>query len=70
MEKENASAEEIEKLGIGGLKRAFLEGDTKTGSLMAGQSAAMVKDIKPCSEIIKDYFDGIGKVLEDIKNKF
>lgn len=70
LEKENASAEEIEKLGIGGLKRAFLEGDTKTGSLMAGQSAAMVKDIKPCSEIIKDYFDGIGKVLEDIKNKF
>lgn len=56
LEKDGASFEEIEALGVGGLRRAFSEGDVETGSLMAGQSAAMVNDIKPCAEIIKDLF--------------
>ncbi len=69
LEKENASAEEIEELGVGGLRRAFLEGDTQMGSLMAGQSAAMVKEIEPCADIIKSYFADIDKVLSNIKEK-
>ena len=68
LEKEGASFEEIEALGVGGLKKAFLEGDTDMGSLMAGQSAAMVGDIKPCKEIIKELMD-IEKVLEDLSSK-
>lgn len=68
LEKENATAEEIEQLGVGGLKRAFLEGDTQTGSLMAGQSAAMVKKIEPCADIIKSYFENVEDVLASIKN--
>ncbi len=67
LESENASAEEIEKLGMGGLRRAFQEGDTQMGSLMAGQSAAMVKEIMPCAEIIKDYFADIDSVINKIK---
>ena len=39
LEKEGASAEEIEELGVGGLRRAFQDGDIENGSLMAGQSA-------------------------------
>ncbi len=69
LEKENASAEEIEELGVGGLRKAFLEGDTQMGSLMAGQSAAMVKEIEPCADIIKSYFADIDKVLTGIKDK-
>ena len=42
LEKEGAPVEEIEKLGVGGLRRAFEDGDTETGSLMAGPPAAMV----------------------------
>lgn len=57
LEKEGASFEEIEALGVGGLRRAFLEGDAETGSLMAGQSAAMVNEIKPCREIIAELTD-------------
>lgn len=68
LEAENASAEEIEQLGVGGLRRAFEEGDTQMGSLMAGQSAAMVKEILPCAEIIKSYFEDIDSVLNNIKN--
>lgn len=59
LEKAGASFEEIEALGVGGLRRAFEEGDVQTGSLMAGQSAAMVKTIEPCADIIKDFFKGV-----------
>ena len=56
LEKEGASAEEIEELGVGGLRRAFQDGDIENGSLMAGQSAAMVHEIQPCAEIVKEWF--------------
>ncbi len=69
LEKENAPFEEIEKLGVGGLKRAFLDGDTETGSLMAGQSAAMVKEIEPCADIIKSYFENLNEVIEGSTSK-
>lgn len=68
LEKENASAEEIEQLGVGGLRKAFMEGDTQMGSLMAGQSAAMVKRIEPCADIIRSYFENVDDILTKIKN--
>lgn len=69
LEKENAPFEKIEKLGVGGLRRAFQDGDVETGSLMAGQSAAMVHEIEPCADIIRSYFDGIEDLLETIGEK-
>ena len=39
------------------------------GSLMAGQSAAMVNEIQPCADIIKDYFNGTEAVIEAISTK-
>lgn len=67
LEKENASFEEIEQLGVGGLRRAFAEGDVQMGSLMAGQSAAMVHKIEPCADIIRSYFKNIDDILGSIK---
>lgn len=69
LEKENAPFEEIEQLGVGGLRRAFQEGDVQMGSLMAGQSAAMVHKIEPCADIIRSYFEGIDELLSEIKTK-
>jgi enoyl-[acyl-carrier protein] reductase II len=69
LEKENAPFEEIEALGIGGLRRAFEEGDVEMGSLMAGQSAAMVHDIKPCAEIVRDLFSGVNDIVGEISSK-
>ena len=70
LEKEGASFEEIEQLGVGGLRRAFMEGDTEMGSLMAGQSAAMIHDILPCKTIIENYFDkDTCEVIEYMLNK-
>lgn len=54
MEKEGASPEELEKLGAGALRLAVVEGDKDGGSFMAGQSAAMVIEIKPCKDIVEE----------------
>ena len=55
IELENAGAgfEKLEKLTVGGLRRAVVDGDVKTGSVMAGQSAAMVKEKMSCKELIE-----------------
>jgi len=53
LEKQGASLEELSKLGEGRLRLAFLEGDLQNGSLMAGQSAGLIKNILPASEIVE-----------------
>ncbi|MCL1941102.1 MAG: nitronate monooxygenase [Synergistaceae bacterium] len=56
-----AGIDEIEKLGTGRLRDAVINGDVEWGSLMAGQSSAMVNDIKPAAQIIEDLFNGVDK---------
>ncbi len=68
LEKAGAGFEEIEALGVGGLRRAFQEGDTENGSLMAGQSAAMVNQIQPCREIIAELMESKA-VIEGLLHK-
>ncbi len=46
--------EEIERLGAGKLALCMREGDLEMGSLMAGQSAAMVDCVKPAAEIVDE----------------
>lgn len=53
-EKAGATMEELEKFTLGSLRRAVFDGDTKTGSLMAGQTAGQIEEIRPLREIIKD----------------
>ena len=53
MEKAGASFEELEQLTLGGLRKAVVDGDVVNGSVMAGQSAAMVKEILSCEELIQ-----------------
>src|SRR5690554_7162435 len=47
------SFEELESLNAGRLRLAVEEGDVDQGSLMAGQISGLIKDIKPCREIIE-----------------
>ncbi len=54
LEKSGASFEDLEVLGSGRLRLAVLEGDIDKGSLMSGQIAGLIKDIKSCQEIIED----------------
>ena len=53
LENDGAGFEELEKLTLGGLRRAVIEGDVKNGSVMAGQIAGLVKERLSCGELIK-----------------
>ncbi|MBQ3446832.1 MAG: DUF561 domain-containing protein [Synergistaceae bacterium] len=63
LESERAPASEIEALGTGKLRAAVVDGDTDWGSLMAGQSAAMVSEILPAKTIIENMCAQAEKVL-------
>ena len=52
-EKEGASFEELEKLTLGALRKAVVEGDVVNGSLMAGLSAGLVREELSCKELIE-----------------
>src|SRR5699024_206253 len=52
-EQEGATFEELEQMTLGGLRRAVVDGDVVTGSVMAGQSAAMFKEVLTCKEFIE-----------------
>lgn len=67
LEKKGASTEELEKLGTGKLRLAVVDGDTMWGSLMAGQSAGLVKKIEPVSAIIIDIVNGAAAEIERLK---
>ena len=57
LEAEGKGLEELELLTLGSLRRAVQDGDVKNGTVMAGQIAGMIKDIKPCADIIRDIMD-------------
>lgn len=65
MESNGSPSEEIEKLGIGSLRAAMVDGDVQYGSVMAGQVSAMVKEIQTAREIILDVVQGAEKILEN-----
>ena len=54
MEKEGATLEELEKMTLGSLRKAVVDGDVVDGTLMAGQIAGMVNKEQTCAEIIED----------------
>ena len=57
------SPEEFEKLTVGALRRAVVEGDLESGSFLCGAIAGMINDIKPCADIVKKINDGAEKLL-------
>ena len=67
------SREELEKLTLGGLRKAVQDGDMKTGSVMMGQIAGMIKEKKPMQQILDDMmssaqvaYQKLSHVMEEI----
>lgn len=54
LEKEGADFMELEKLTLGSLRKAVIDGDVVNGTLMAGQIAGLVKKEQSCEEIIQE----------------
>lgn len=54
LEKEGADFMELERLTLGSLRKAVIEGDVVNGTVMAGQIAGMVKKEQSCGEMIQE----------------
>ena len=63
LEKEGAGFEELERLTLGSLRKAVMEGDVVNGSVMAGQIAGLVKKEQTCKEIIDELVSGTEGLL-------
>ena len=68
LEKEGASFEELEHLTLGSLRKAVVDGDVKEGSVMAGQIAGLIADIKPCKEAIESIVSQAEALLKGDQN--
>ena len=66
LEKTCASAEELEKLTLGALRRAVFDGDIQNGSVMMGQIAGLCDQIKPLKVIFKDICTSSTKTVEQL----
>ncbi len=64
LEKDGASPEELDAFGAGKLKLAACDGDVKMGSVMAGQSAGLIKEIKSVEQIIQEMVKDLPKVIK------
>jgi len=64
LEAAGASFEELEKLTLGGLRKAVVEGDTDQGSVLAGQIAGMVNRRQSCREIIDEIMEQAETLLK------
>ena len=66
MENSGITLHELEKLTVGSLRRAVVDGDIERGSFMAGQSAGLVKSIRDCKTIIEDLFTPLSSLKDQL----
>ncbi|TJX65202.1 enoyl-[acyl-carrier-protein] reductase FabK [Soehngenia saccharolytica] len=66
LEKQNVPLEELDKFGAGKLRLAVVEGDVEQGSVMSGQIAGLINDIKPCKEIIEGICSEAETVIQNL----
>lgn len=62
LEKEGADFMELEKLTLGSLRNAVIDGDVVNGTVMAGQIAGMISKKQSCKEIIEEIVDEFGEL--------
>jgi enoyl-[acyl-carrier protein] reductase II len=60
---------EIEHFWAGALRRAVIDGDVDSGSVMAGQSVGMVSKEQPTAEIIQDMIEEALSALADRRKR-
>ena len=69
-EKAGTDKMELERFTLGSLRKAVFDGDTENGSLMAGQAAGLLPEVRPVEEIFaamgsdaKNCIDGLHKEI-------
>lgn len=64
LEKEGVGFEELERLTLGSLRNAVVNGDVKNGTVMAGQISGLVTKEQTCSEIIKEIMTEANDIIK------
>ena len=68
LEQEGADFMELEKLTLGSLKKAVIDGDVVNGTLMAGQIAGLIKSEESCSDIVKGIVEEAERLMKGKNN--
>lgn len=63
-ERDGGTPEEFEEITLGSLRKAVQDGNIEEGSFLCGSIAGMIKEVKPCADIIKEMFDQAEKLLK------
>ena len=64
MEFSGISDDELQGKASGALRRAVVDGDLETGCFLCGQSAALVHEVQPAAEIVKELIEGAEPILK------
>ncbi|PZG40473.1 enoyl-[acyl-carrier-protein] reductase FabK [Listeria ivanovii] len=67
LEEENADRDTLEELTLGSLRKAVQEGDTDNGSVMAGQIAGLITEIKPCKDVMEEMMAETKQVISNLQ---
>ena len=68
LENSGADTDTLEQLGAGKLNLATHKGDVEHGSVMSGQIAGMLNELKTVEEIVQDLVNGLPEVLTKTQN--
>lgn len=69
LEQKSASRDELEAITLGGLRKAVFDGDIKRGSVMMGQVAGLVNEIKPVAKIMSDLINEAINERKELEQK-
>lgn len=70
LEEKSSTLMELEELTLGSLRKAAYEGDVENGSIMSGQIAGLVNEIRPVKDVIESVLEEAKEVLAKTKIEF
>lgn len=70
MEKNGASNEEFDMVGRGRVRLGLIEGELQEGSLLSGQIAGLIKEIKPVKSIIEDTMSQAEMLIAHLQSSY
>ena len=67
LEAQSSTLMELEELTLGSLRKAVYDGDVENGSVMSGQIAGLVNEIRPVEQVIVDVLEEAKTTLANVK---
>ena len=67
LEAQSSTLMELEELTLGSLRKAVYDGDVENGSVMSGQIAGLVDEIRPVEQVIVDVLEEAKTTLANVK---